>query len=161
MYTFNFFHLMYHKWRGNIILKVQNNFLFLAFYHIIWDLEDIQEDLFYLKYLPASNKQPFYAFSFHLLNWAKAIILNVVGKQVQDILLLERCCLMDVCDCLPSGGSCLDKCGTVQVSVEVLILEPPHFFFLWLSSHRSEFWFHVLNISIKNSIYSTLPLTNP
>lgn len=33
-------------------------FGFFAFCHVIWGLEDIQEDLFYLKYLQHSVVEP-------------------------------------------------------------------------------------------------------
>lgn len=155
----NFFHLMHHKWRGNTIFKAEN-FLLLAFYHIIWGLENIQYDLFYLKYLqrgisgPTPAKQPLYAFSFNLLNWEKAIILNVVGKHVGKMYFWRNVYIRDY---IPSWWCFLDKVWDCSSHCCGSDPQQLRYFLLFLSSHRSQLWSHpLIMISIKSSMYLTI-----
>lgn len=66
---------------------------------------------------------------FHLLNWAKAVILRVAGRDWR-CFLSQTAVLPDAWNRVPSRRSSWTKCGTVLI-VEVLILRQPVNFSFW------------------------------
>lgn len=99
-------------------------------------------------YLNSPSMPCFFCFS-HLVNWAEVVILNVIGRHVECISCTgEMCAWYTPETWLPSRYSHWIKCGSVWVSVVVLILNAVGFcflvFFLLLSSHRSQSSSHPL-----------------
>lgn len=65
-------------------------------------------------------------FFFHLLNFAKAVILNAIGKHTERISSVgEMCARFTSGTAHPADEAIWPKCWAVQVSVVVLTLKQP------------------------------------